>query len=268
MDKEQIKKLAGDPNYIPGIYNYCDRWCERCSQTSRCMVFTLSEDEFTDPETHDIRNKKFWQNLEETFQVTRELLKELAEKEGIDLDALDLEEGADEERVKDETANNHECSRSAKDYGKIVNSWFETAKDLFEEKEGELIMKVKLEIPDIDPLGEASSLSNAVEVIRWYQYQIYVKMMRALRGGLDESTKGEDKFPRDSDGSAKVALIGLDRSIAAWGEILKNFPEREDELLDILLHLDRLRRKVEAEFPAARAFVRPGFDDEKVKNSR
>jgi hypothetical protein len=230
------------------------------------MVFTLSEEEITDPETHDIRNKKFWQNLEETFQVTRELLKELAEREGVDLDALDLEEGAEEDRVKDETARNHDCSRSAKDYGEIVNSWFESAKDLFEEKEGELIMKVKLEIPDIDPLGEAASLSDAVEVIRWYQYQIYVKMMRALRGNLNDSSEGENEFPRDSDGSAKVALIGLDRSIAAWGEIVKHFPEREDELLDILLHLDRLRRRVESEFPAARAFVRPGFDDKKVKD--
>jgi hypothetical protein len=26
MDKEYIKKLAENPNLIPGIYNYCDRW--------------------------------------------------------------------------------------------------------------------------------------------------------------------------------------------------------------------------------------------------
>jgi hypothetical protein len=24
MDKEELKKLADDPNNIPGIYNYCD----------------------------------------------------------------------------------------------------------------------------------------------------------------------------------------------------------------------------------------------------
>jgi hypothetical protein len=25
--------------FIPGVYNYCDRWCERCPFTGRCRVF-------------------------------------------------------------------------------------------------------------------------------------------------------------------------------------------------------------------------------------
>ena len=33
MDKNDLLKLATDPKYIPGIYNYCDRWCERCPFT-------------------------------------------------------------------------------------------------------------------------------------------------------------------------------------------------------------------------------------------
>ncbi len=70
-----------------------------------------------------------------------------------------------------------------------------------------------------------------------------------------------DEFPKDSDGSAKVALIAMDRSIAAWGELHRHFPDAEDDILDLLAHLDRLRRHAEQEFPAARAFVRPGFDD-------
>jgi hypothetical protein len=37
MDKNDFLKLAADPKYIPGICNYCDRWCERCPFTSRCL---------------------------------------------------------------------------------------------------------------------------------------------------------------------------------------------------------------------------------------
>jgi len=66
---------------------------------------------------------------------------------------------------------------------------------------------------------------------------------------------------KDSDGSTKVALIGMDRSISAWGEILKFFPDQEKNILGIIAHLDRLRKSTEAEFPDARAFVRPGFDE-------
>ena len=29
MTKKSIKELAKDPKHIEGIYNYCDRWCEK-----------------------------------------------------------------------------------------------------------------------------------------------------------------------------------------------------------------------------------------------
>jgi hypothetical protein len=69
--------------------------------------------------------------------------------------------------------------------------------------------------------------------------------------GLDHS---------DADGSAKVALIGIDRSLAAWSEMLRQLPNEEDQILPLLAALSRLRRDIEATFPDARAFIRPGFD--------
>ena len=41
MDKDWIKGMAKNPDFIPGIYNYCDRWCERCAFTARCMNFAM-----------------------------------------------------------------------------------------------------------------------------------------------------------------------------------------------------------------------------------
>ncbi|MBW2615460.1 MAG: hypothetical protein JRD02_04705, partial [Deltaproteobacteria bacterium] len=92
MDKEDIKRLAEDPRFISGIYNYCDRWCERCPFTARCMNFAMGEEQFADPETQDLNNEEFWEKLSETFQVTLDLVKEMAEQEGIDLDSIDIEE--------------------------------------------------------------------------------------------------------------------------------------------------------------------------------
>ena len=69
------------------------------------------------------------------------------------------------------------------------------------------------------------------------------------------------EYPKDSDGSAKVALIGLDRSIAAWGAVRSHFPKEEDSIFELLIGLGRLRSKVEEVFPNARSFVRLGFDD-------
>jgi hypothetical protein len=260
MDKEKVKKLAENPQFIKGIYNYCDRWCERCSQTSRCMNFSISSEQFADEDARDINNETFWQKLSESFQVTLDLLRERAEMEGIDLDSLEIEEIAEEERLNEEIAENHECCREAKAYGEMVDDWFDSARDLFGQDEDEQDQKARFGIPNLIPFGEETNLEDAVQVVRWYQHQIYVKLMRAIRGQLEEKTEILDGFSKDSDGSAKVALIAIDRSIAAWGEIRPNFLMIEDGILKLMVHLERLRRKVEKIFSDARAFIRPGFD--------
>ena len=260
MKKEDVKKLAGNPKFISGIYNYCDRWCERCPLTSRCMNFAHANEQFAGQETRDISNEIFWQKLAETFQVTLDLLKEAAEREGIDLDSLDIEEVVEEERLNRELAENHQCCRAAKVYAEMVDNWFDSVRDLFEEKEDELNSGVRIDLPKADPAGIAASFEDAVQVILWYHHQIHIKLMRAIRGRMGEELDLLEEFSKDSDGSAKVALIAIDRSMAAWGEIRNHFVVREHVSRDMLGHLDRLRRMVEKVFPAARSFIRPGFD--------
>lgn len=260
MDKEHLKKLAEDPRFIPSIYNYCDRWCERCPFTARCLNFALGEEEFDHLETQDLDNEAFWKKLSETFQVTLELLQEAAEEQGIDLNSIDGEEFEEEERLNNELARDHECSRLAKVYSEMVDDWLDSARDLFSPEEEEISAYESLDPPDHGPADKDDDLLEPVEVVGWYQHLIYVKLMRAIRGELSEEPEILDEYPKDSDGSAKVALIGIDRSIAAWGEIRNLFPHRSDQIMDILLHLEQLRRKVEKTFPHARAFIRPGFD--------
>jgi hypothetical protein len=251
MDKEELKRLAGDPKFIPGIYNYCDRWCERCAMTSRCLNYAVGEEEFADPETRDMSNKAFWDELSASFQLTLELIKDAAEEMGMDLDEVDMEEGREEERLEDELAENHECCRLAKVYADMVDDRFHEMRELLLEREQEGEGRR-------DP--EVGSFEDALDVIRWYQHQIHVKLMRAVRGQRDERFEHLDEFPKDSEGSAKVALIGMDRSIGAWGEVRRHIPTGKDKVLLILKRLIHLRKKTEKAFPEARAFIRPGFD--------
>jgi len=104
------------------------------------------------------------------------------------------------------------------------------------------------------------TLNDATETIRWYQPQIYVKLMRAS-SGMVRSEDGADYLLDDVNGSAKVALIGMDRSIHAWDTLYRTLGDGQDGILDILVQLQRLRKSAEAEFPGARAFVRPGLDE-------
>jgi len=260
MDKEKIKKLAQNKQFIPGIYNYCDRWCERCQFTSRCLHFALENEESADPESRDMSNELFWRKLNETFRVTLDLLKEAAEQEGIDLNSLDSESLPDEEQHNDKIAENHECCSAARAYGEMVDDWFDSAGDLFGQPEDELDLKELRPIPTIGSAWGSAGVEEAVQVVRWYQHLIYAKLMRAVSGRLEEESEIDDELYRDSDGSAKVALIGMDRSIAAWGTIRTYYPLSDRHILELLLHLDRMRRRVEQLFPDARGFMRPGFD--------
>lgn len=265
MNKDELSKLANDPKYIPGIYNYCDRWCERCPFTSRCLNYKIGEEQFDGAETNDIANEKFWEQLAEVFKLTFELVEDMIDEMDIDINDFDLESEKLLESEIDKKIDKNVCVMNAFEYIETTNSWFESAQNLFEQKEEQLSLETELDLPESSPFDDALTINDAVEVIRWYQHQIYVKLKRAFHGKymdiLYRDEEEEDEYPKDSDGSAKVALIGIDRSIAAWGKLQNQFVEQEDEILDILVHLSKLRKQVELEFPDARAFKRIGFDD-------
>jgi hypothetical protein len=260
MDKEYIYKLAQDPRFIPGIYNYCDRWCEKCPFTERCMTFALSEKHFEEPQAKDINNELFWEKLSEMFKVTLDMVKQDAMEQGIDLEAIDTASINQEHEAERNIAENHDCSVMAKTYSEMVKDWFDSAQEFFNNKANDLSLKVQIELPESNPQAEAMDLKDAVDNIRWYQHQIYVKLCRAVTSALEEEKENDEIKSRDSDGSVKVSLIGIDRSIDAWDRLCNHFPEQQDNILNILAHLDRLRKKVEKTFPNARKFVRPGFD--------
>ncbi len=246
MKRDRLKKLAAEKRFIPGVYNYCDRWCERCPLTSRCLNFSISQEEFPDPEAQDIRNKAFWNKLSETLAESLELLKEGAKKWGIDLETLDSTEDIENIKAKDVAAKNHLLFRAAKRYIEIVEDWFKERETLFFET--------------VAAAREGVSLDETLEVIRWYQYFISAKIIRAVRGKVEDDEEGDDEFPRDSDGSAKIALIAIDRSIAAWAVIRHYVTDDAKGVIDAIAFLDSLRQAVEKTFPNARSFIRPGFD--------
>jgi hypothetical protein len=264
MDKEKLDKLANDPRLIPGVYNYCDRWCERCPFTSRCMNYALSEDEFDSPESKDITNQAFWDKLHDIFRTTLEMVKETAEEMGIDLSTIDHEKFAEQEKIVHKTAKKQPHTKAAFAYVDMVNKWFDSNDDLLKNKAEDLLSLAQAEIPGVKTEEDALNIQDCLEVIRWYQHQIYVKLCRASTGMIRGELEDIECFPQDANGSAKVAIIGIERSIAAWGGLLQQFPDQENSILDMLVALKKLLRQVEAAFPEARAFIRPGFDERKT----
>lgn len=107
---------------------------------------------------------------------------------------------------------------------------------------------------------------DALDVIAWDHILIGAKLHRALHG-RDDYRSGErfgDDHPVQNDwnGSAKVALISIERSEAAWRLVASCAPGDTPSMMAD--HLAQLLRDVEREFPHARRFVRPGFDEEQL----
>jgi hypothetical protein len=166
MDKNRIEELAKNPNFITGIYNYCDRWCERCTFTSRCMNYALSEVEFSEPETRDINNKAFWDKLGEIFSATLEMVREKTKEMGIDLDAIDCTKVSENDEQIDEMARKKVYSLAAMKYIDIVNRWLMANKMLFETKGTELMSQAQAGIPGTNPEDDAVTISECFEVIK------------------------------------------------------------------------------------------------------
>ena len=163
-----------------------------------------------------------------------------ARNAGVDFNAFAEEDEARCKR-KRQLIDNHPLTKLGKKYANTASDWFR----------------------EFDQTIELSDPEDAREVIQWYQYQIAVKTMRALSGQKEELEEDPEiaEFPKDSDGSAKVALIGIDRSIAAWRMMQLSLPERAGTIVPLLIQLERLRRRLERCFPEARGFIRPGFDE-------
>ena len=253
--RQTLIDLADNPNFISGIYNYCDRWCERCPFSSRCMVYaTEKEDDDGDPEARDISNEAFWRKLASIFEETKQMMVDWADEAGIDLSQVD--EAANERREKRRSdAFKDELAVAASDYAVTVTKWF-TGFD-------QVLNASDLALNETDT-DELERIEEAREVIHWYQYQIAVKLMRALSSRSSEAEwldEASDDEAKDSDGSAKVSLIGIGRSVSAWRLMQMCLPERADSIIPMILELERLRQRTELRFPKARDFVRPGFDE-------
>jgi len=191
MRSDDLRDRAGDPNLISGIYNYCDRWCERCQFTSRCFLYATeqADPDLDDPEARDINNEKFWRKLQDIFRSTAEMIAEWAEETGVDLNSIDVSEEVAERERAAEAAEQSELAQRAQQYITEVNNWFRDEFDAEENVHNDMQTVSRTEDEDI-------TIQDAVAVIRWYQFFIAVKLMRALSGAIEVD---EDEDLTDDD---------------------------------------------------------------------
>jgi hypothetical protein len=235
--KERSLELAQQEGFTDSIFNYCDRWCEKCHFTSKCRNFAMSKDE---PSSD---SSEVWEYIENTFKATMLMIQEKMQELGIDpseIDKVDLR--------KEYDPHDHPLYKNVHSLSLEMHKW------LSGKKHGKLpddALTVKMSKKNNQRLDES------LEIIYFYNFFISAKVYRAL---LNHNKYQLDEIQNDSNGSAKIALIAMDRLIGAWSVLMENMADHEDEILDFLIKLAEVRKQTLIRFPNALNFVRPGFD--------
>lgn len=208
--------------FIVGVYNYCDGWCDRCVFTSHCQVFA--------------DKCEMEAALDPNMKAIAEAPLHLGEMDEIARHPRHRDSYGRRERRR--VPERDAIDRRSDEYLRRTHAWLQQS------NRGERR----------DDHGDPKS------VIAWFHLMIHVKAMRALRG-LEEDEPADRDWPPDHDGSAKVALIGIDRSYAAWLDLVEVGVVSTADATPFLDDLLWLRGALERTFPKARSFVRPAFDE-------
>jgi len=231
--------------YKPGIFQYCDRWCEKCEHTDECLYYDVNKKFFLSGD-----NKfSFWDKIEDVVNLTIDDLEQVSESMGVDLS--NFSKRFSKNNSEETLSEGYNIYEKTQTYSKIVNEWFDNfAKEPLPINKEDYNRKVSAE-----ELAESmKQLTKAIEYIRWYQDLISKK----LKTALNSKNEFQDGFHK---GFAKVVLIALDKSIDSWNSISEHFPGTSEKVSHQILLLEKIREEVEKEFPHARSYSREGLDN-------
>jgi len=228
--------------FIPSIYNYCDRWCERCSFKKRCRYY-YNDKKLFGRQDKELSREEFWNRMQYILENTCYFIDKEIMKRGIEMKDTD---NAYYEQIQNKIRENP-LLKAGENYSLRIGRWLYDHRNYLEEKIGlRVITKIEQE------------LFHCIEIIHWDHTMIPAKISRAIHGLIDEGMTGDLE---DANGSAKVALVLVDRSMVAWQNLLTVFHDKETEIFEIVDQLKNLRDYILKIFPDAPNFQRPGFDE-------
>lgn len=218
---------------IPGVFNYCDSWCDRCRLQRSCEVY------------YELRI------MEAGGTVEREL-PEREWPEAFEIPPLTPEEIAEyaaDQRRRDALTARHPIARNASLYSRQIRDWR------------------LLQHPS--HRGTDPVLNLAWDSIDALSLTVSVKAHRAVHAIIDRDDGDEwvDRTldPRgvqsDGNGTAKLLRLILRELIDAWRVVAADPDERGVNPAAMIALLQQIDADLTVAFPYAMEFVRPGFDE-------
>jgi hypothetical protein len=249
---------------IPGIFNYCDRWCERCNYTDRCRLYQseaernirhiLNDEDPNDPEI-------VMRDVAESLEDAMAMLEAQMEIEGISGEDFEDADDEDSQYFDDERGEVNELGKIIKTphplavqsdaFYKDVLGLFNKMKSLFQED------------PDtVEPVNDP--LYENLKILLWYSPQISVKIRMCVGSKLKiENEKDEEEIEFEVEMmniNSRIAFTGMEKCLNSLQNIYNSQSVYQDEILPLLSLIKKIKDGFEKEFPAVHTFKRLYFD--------
>ena len=256
-------------NFIPGVYNYCDRWCEQCVFDDRCYTYAVEKRRSAehrelgeDPDDMEI----VLRDVADSMADAMTMLKKMAEQMGIDPNS----EAPPTERERRELGEGGPLQvRSMR--------WIERVEAIIKQVH-EQLESVGLDIdrrldranagagPEVDEaIVRLTALRDACELLDRYKFFVPIKIQRAM-DGLEEAATERDPDARegvlgDALRTARLIIVSLERCEGALWQIAEFHEAWRDSAMSLLLETQAIRSAVDQATPDRVHYPRPGFDE-------
>ena len=249
-------------DYIAGIYNYCDRWCEKCGFTANCLLFT----EESKIKTYEILHNGSSAGIED-FLKNGDLEPDdkfpETEDYNDDYESDEYWESTNDEEDDPDAGTGPKKENFEHPLLNLLDEYMDKSdsliKSLNEKYNFFTRAKKMMEGPP------AQRLYEDFEIFNWYYTFLSIKLKRAIFGlselKEDESAELREIHEYDINGCAKIGIIAVKKSISAVNNLNKALPLYTAETGEALVLLGRILNLTEETFPGCMEFKRPGFDD-------
>jgi len=167
--KQNKGKKSSKEGFKSGIYNYCDRWCERCPDTNKCYVYVKEQETKAmhlkrgeDPNDPSIVLKDVVEDMKDLHKMLDTKMKELG------ITDKDMEKM--EKEIKPEpNFEAHILVKKAAKYFKQTHKFLNE----FHYEQQKMVVQFGVEIPDKD-------IDEELKVISWYHSMLSSKAFRLV----------------------------------------------------------------------------------------
>lgn len=245
---------------IPNIYLYCDGWCEKCGYSSVCEVNEF-HDNRNNLTIHDKNNLQFWSDFMKSLTEIKNAIISIGEKEDVDWNNYD----GIQRRTRHDLFQGKKVVGDLLPAGRLYEDFVDDWIDAMGEN-GKIVVDNNVSPPEFkvskkyNSFENIDNINNSISILIYYQLKIYLKLSRTIYTSSKEKDNDNSDLP-SSNGTAKTLIEMLERSLVSWHNIYDAFGDDASGIeKKAMIHLIKLIKNIERDFPDARGYMRPGFD--------